>query len=72
VKAGDLVYDEAEGKCALVMSESNAFPLTHWREKLKPLYLYYTDGAIHEVWWHTYTPAHRERIKVLNSTENEE
>ena len=72
MKVGDLVYDADEDLCAIVMDKSDSFPDTHWRIKRKPFYFYYTNGDVHEVWWHTYSAEHKAKIKVLNSTENGE
>lgn len=64
MKVGDLIYDERDDKYAIVLERCDKFPQPPAHSQV--YYFYYFDGAVHQIWWNTYTDECKENIKVIS------
>mgnify|MGYP003147973669 CR=1 FL=1 len=68
MKVGDLIYDEGDGKYAIVLEQCEKFPEPPGNCEI--YYFYYLDGGVHQIWWDSYTDDRKEKIKVISSRES--
>ena len=64
MKVGDLIYDEGDKKYAIVLERCNKFPEPPANREI--YYFWYFNGAVHQIWWDSYTDERKENIKVIS------